>query len=95
MVVALRTPDGQPHPDGGGGVSSVNGVSNVVLLVNRTAFACRDVASIEASSNKLIKGRFRQEIPCQLLNRKLVEGHILIERLNHPIAVGPHFTVVV
>ena len=95
MIVALRAPDGQPHPDSRSCIGSVDGVLNVVLFVNRAPFACGDVAPIEPSGDELIKRRFRQEIPRQLLNRELVKRHIFIERLNHPISVGPHFTVVI
>ena len=95
MIVALRAPDGQPHPDSRGRIGSVNGVLNVVLFVNRATFACGDVAPIETGGDELIKRRFRQEVPCQLLSCKLVKRHIFIKCLNHPISVGPHFTVVI
>ena len=51
--------------------------------------------TMEACGNELIGGGVGQHVAGKLFDRKLTEGHILIERVDHPIAVFPHRPAIV
>ena len=50
---------------------------------------------MEARSDLLFQGGIRQQIASQALDRKLVEWLVGIESPDDPVAVGPHFAIVV
>ena len=50
---------------------------------------------MEAGGNQLVHRRVRQQVTRDLLERELVEGQVAVERVDHPVAVGPHLAVVV
>ena len=43
----------------------------------------------------LVERRFGQQVAGQLLDRELVERQVAVERVDDPVAVGPHLAVVV
>ena len=45
---------------------------------------------IDAGRDLLIRRRTRQQVARDLLDRKLVERHVPVERVDHPIAPRPH-----
>ena len=69
VVVALRTADGQPEPDGAGGVHAVDDVGGVVLLGDRPPFVVDHVVAVEPAGDLLREQRARQEVAGELLDR--------------------------
>ena len=55
--------------------------------------ACHRVA-VEARRQLLLQCRVRKQIARRLLDGELIERHVAVERLNHPLAIppriGPH-----
>ena len=45
---------------------------------------------MKATSDLLLDGCIGDEISRELLGRKLVEGHVRIERLDNPFSPQPH-----
>ena len=44
---------------------------------------------MEGGGDDLVLGRVRQQVSGQLLDRELVEGLVLVEGLDHPVAISP------
>ena len=95
MIVAHRATGRQRQPSRRHRAGPIDRVSVVVLRVDRSTFARRDIASVEPSGNELIERRFFEEITRELLDGKLIEGQIPIEALDDPIAISPHLSLVV
>ena len=63
------------------------------FLGNNAPFSVDPMIAIEAGRDLLIHRRIRQQIPRQLIDRKLIERLIPIERRDDPIAPSPHETL--
>ena len=50
---------------------------------------------MEARGDQLIHRRVRQQVARDLLDGELIERKVPVEGVDHPIAVRPHFAVVV
>ena len=95
MAVASCASSGQTHPDGRNGFRAIAGVEHCVLLIDDAAFVRRHVATIEARGNLLIERCEGQQVAGKIFDRKLIIGHVLVERFDHPVTVSPHFTIVI
>ena len=83
----------EPDPTRRG--DAVVGVVRLVLLVDGSALVRRRIAAMEARRRLLIRRRVIEQIPRELFQCELVELHVLVERLDHPVAIRPHLAVVV
>jgi hypothetical protein len=45
---------------------------------------------MEAAGDQLIDGRIRQHVARDLFDREAVERHVLIQRVDDPVAILPH-----
>ena len=90
VIVTTRAADREPHPGGRNGVDAIDGVLDPELVGDGSAFAVDAVVSKEAGGQLLLRTRLREQIPGQLLDRELVEGQILVQRVNDPFAPPPH-----
>ena len=103
MVVTDRAASGQPHEDSGRRLRAVTGVEHQVLLVDDAPFIGRHVAAVEAAGNFVVEdlvGRsvgtmVGNEVAGELQNGELVKGHVPVEGVDHPLAIGPHLAIVV
>ena len=95
VIVAHRAAGRQAHPHLRRRLRAVARVEHGVLFVDRAAFAGRDVAAVEAGADLLLERRVRQQVAGQVFDRELIERHVRVERLDHPIAVRPHLAEVV
>jgi len=66
-----------------------------VLFRDTSAFAVDHVVAVEPGGDELLFGRFRQQVARQLLDGELIERHVAVEGLDHPVAIGPNLAVVV
>ena len=88
MVVAASTSDRQSHKGDSGGCYHV-----VKLVVARAfEFDFRYLRRENSSSQKTGRRQCHrivrfQLVACQLPRKKLIEGHVNVERLNHEIAI--------
>ncbi len=95
MVVAGAAVCREPEEDPAGRRDTIIGVADEVFLLDGPAFVGGHVAPVEAGGHELVLGRIRQQIPGDLLDHEPVEGLVPVEGGDDPIAVGPHFPVVV
>ena len=95
VVVAARAVKGHPHEDCPRRHDSVDDVSYVNLILDRAALAGRHMAAVEACRDELIIGRVGDEVTGELLDDELVVRLARVKRVDDPVAVSPHFAVVV
>ena len=60
------------------------------FIRDRAAFRIDAVIAVEAGGHLCKKVSLRQEITCHLLGNKPIKGHVVIKRLDQPIAPDPH-----
>ena len=89
MAVALSATKGHTHPDLHRGVHAVNDRRHPELLVIGTALGVGHRIAMEARGDLLRLRRVRQHVAGELLNRELIEGHVGVDRPDHPVAVSP------
>ena len=90
MRMALCASGGQAQPRGArNGNSICHGMKSKLQRIN-SAFFVEHRISMKATGNFLRDGRIGKHIARQLFNRKLIEGHVLIERIDNPVSIGPN-----
>ena len=90
MAVALRASDRRALPDGPRRVHPVYNGGDTELFVVGAAFRIRHRIAMETGRDRLVLGSVRQQVARELLNRELVEGEVVVERLDDPVAIPPH-----
>ncbi len=88
--MALRATDGEAKPDGAGRGHAVHHRFDAKLLVVHAPFLVDERVTMKTRGDPLFARRVGQKIAGQLLDRELIEGHVRVERANHPIAIRPH-----
>ncbi len=92
MVVALRAADGRPHPRAGYVADPVGLVDRPVFLGLQARLMRRlEEAVVAAGEHRILgvlAGSRADEVAGQLQLREPVEGHVVEERLVHPVAIG-------
>ena len=53
------------------------------------------MVAVEAGGDLLVERRVRQQVAGELLDRELVERHVAVEGVDHPVAPAPHRPVAV
>ena len=95
MVVALAATHGRTEPRGGDCSHPVGGVFRQIFPGLRAAFTSDHVQAIEAGGDELFAGWFGQEIAGELLNRELIERLVLVERIDHVVAIRKNVHVLI
>ena len=90
MVVAFGATHRGAQPDLGGGAHAVHNVLGEILLRVGAALVVRHHVAMEAGGNLLVDGRIRQQVAGELLDGELIEGFVVVERLDHPVAPQMH-----
>ena len=89
VAVALRATPAHAHPNLPRSGHPVFDGQIAKLLVVGSALVVAHRVAMEARGDELIARRHRQQISRQLNEREAVEGHILVQRPDDPIPVGP------
>ena len=95
VVVALGAADGESEPRGADRVHAVDKLFVARLGAIDACFAIGERVAQEAGGDQLIGGGVGKQIAGQLFDGEAIEGEVAIEGLDHPVAVGPDFAVVV
>ena len=95
MVVAGRTTERQAEKDRAGGFHAIDHVAHEHFFFDHAAFVGRHVGAAKAGGDLLHQCGIVQKISRQLLDRELVERHVVVEGADDPIAVRPDLTIVV
>ena len=89
MRVAARAGHGETKPDRAGRLDTVERVFGLVFIFDGAALAGAHIAADVTGGNFLHGRRVRQQIARKLFARELVERHVLVERVDDPLAVFP------
>ena len=95
VVVAAAAFERQAEESGAHRVHAIDHVGHAVLLLDDAALLVLHVQPIERRRQALFLGGVGQQVAGQLPGDELVERQILVERLDDPVAVGPHRPVAV
>ena len=87
--MALSTCHRRPHPHGQSGVNTINHGNVTKFFIVGAAFVIGQRVAMKGGGYQLFVGRLRQKIAGHLFDRELVKRHVVINGLNHPVAVGP------
>ena len=94
-VVALDACHRQAHPSRRDGVDPITGIDGQELVGDHAALGRGRVAPVETRGDELCIRRILEQVTSQLLDRELVEGLVVVEGLDDPVAVAPHRALVV
>ena len=72
------------------GIDAIHHITDPELFFDDATFLVLQVEAVERGGQTLLLRCFRQQIAGKLPGREPVEGQVLVERLNDPIAVRPH-----
>ena len=92
MAVTLSTRDRRSHPDSHCRVDSINYRDVAELFVLSAAFIICHRVAMKRSGYHLLVARIWQHVASQLLDRKLIKRHVVIDRSNDPVSPRPDRT---
>ena len=92
VAVASCTTHRQTLPDGERGVDSVDDVLDLKLFRNDAAFRIASMIAVDPGGNPLVKRCVWQQVTGKLLDRELIERHVLVKRFEHPVPPPPHIS---
>src|SRR5690606_11553563 len=89
MVMALRTLHSYAQYTFTERISFVYGVGYTVFFFDHATFFRDFMVPVECRSKQLFFCGVRKDIAGQLPGHKPIIGHILVERMDHPVTPGP------
>ena len=89
VVVTTSTVHRQTKEHRGRRAGAIGCVFDEVLLIDRAAFIRDHMVTVEAAGHFVFLRGFGQQIARNLRDHELVEGHVVLVRLQHPIAPRP------
>ena len=89
VSVALGAIQGQPQPDAAHGDGAVGSVGNEKFRGVRAALLIEAGVAVEARGDLLLDTGVRQQVSGQLPFRELVERHVAVISIHHPVAPKP------
>ena len=87
--VALAALQRQAQPHFAQRVGSIDGPFDAILFPINSAFGVDKRVTVKTGGNVLIGGRAGEEVAGNLLDRELIEGHIIVECLDDPVPPTP------
>ena len=88
--VALGATHREAKPNRSGGVDAVDDRLHAELLAIGSALLIDESVPVEGRGNELAFTPGRKEVAGQLFDRELIEGKIVVECFDYPVAVRPH-----
>ena len=89
VVVALSAAHGQAEPGGAYGLDPVDHLFMAELVHVDSALSIAGGVAVKPGSDFLLPGGAREEISGNLFQGEAVEGHVLVEGLDQPVAIAP------
>jgi hypothetical protein len=89
VVVALRAGQRRAHPGAQRRVHAIDDGDGAKLLVDRAPFVVGERVAVEAGGDLVVERGARQQVAGDLPDRKAIEGHVGIERADHPVPPAP------
>ena len=90
MVVALATFERRAQPDRARDIHAIDDLIGAILFLIGPRFHVYRRAAMKSRSDLLARRSIGDLIARDLLDRKLVERQVRIERANHPVAIRPN-----
>ena len=90
VVVAAAAVHREPHPGRARGLDAIDDVLGEPFLDDAASFAVEAMVAVEGRGHDLIARGVREQVAGELLDREGVEGLVVVESLDDPVAVGPH-----
>ncbi len=95
VSVTLGATHGESQPDRPRGVDPVDHGLDPELFAVRAAFLVDEGVAVEGGGDPLRLGGVGKQIARELFDRELIEGEVVVEGLDDPVAERPHVTVAV
>ena len=89
MTVALGAFHSSSQPSRTRGVNPVKHLIYAILLGMHARFHIACGGTVKTGGNLLIDGCIGEQVTSNLLDGKLVKGHILIDGIDHPVTKCP------
>ena len=95
VVVTNRTLGRQSEHHGAHRVGAVDTVPREDFVVDRPVFVGGDVQPVESRGDAVAVGGAGQQVAGELPGDELVVGQVVVDRVDDPVAVGPHLAVII
>src|SRR5262249_4971540 len=89
VIMALGATDRQAEEGFADRVNAIDYAFDAELFGIDAALLIEHGVAKEARRHAVLQRRMRQQIARQLFNRELIERQILVERVDHPVAIRP------
>ena len=89
VVVALRAADGQAHPNRADGAGAVDDFFEAELFDLDASLAILKRVAVEARGDFLFGRCVFEQVTGYLFSGELVEGYVVVERVDDPMPVSP------
>jgi hypothetical protein len=87
--VALAAVQREAHPGRAGDADAVHHRVKAVFIRVDAAFFIQHRVSMKPGGDDVLRRGIRQHVSGELLDAELIEGHVIIQRLHDPVAIGP------
>ena len=91
----MRATSGQTQPNAAHRGDSIDHCIKTILKWIDPTFFIEHRVAMESGGGSLTGRRVGKHVAGDLLNRELIERHVTIEGLNHPITIRPDVTILV
>ncbi len=90
VIVTAGAPESEPEKGGTGrGYPIYNRFHAILLEVDTTLIVAGRIA-MKAGGDQLVDAWIRQHVARDLLDHELIERHVTVQSVDHPVAVLPH-----
>ena len=89
VIVTAGTAQCEAHPDRAHCLHTIDDVLSAPFLIESPALGVDAMVTIEPGRKHLALGGVRQQVASKLLHGELIVRHVVVERLNHPVAPRP------
>src|SRR5437867_7528168 len=89
MVMTLSAANSQTEPHCADSRRAIHDLLRTELLDVYATLSVGQRVAMKSGSDLLLDGRVWQQVARDLLDRELVEGHIPVDRIYHPLTVTP------
>ena len=89
VIVTLGALQRQPKPGSAGRLKPIHDALDPKLLLARVVALGLHRVAMKRAGHPLPRGRVRYQITGELIDRKTIERHVVIQRSNHPVTIRP------
>ena len=89
VIVASTTVKSKSHPGQTSGLKAIDYGLHTPLFGNDPPFTIKTMIALKSAGNFLIQRCVLKHIPRNLLDRELIEWHVLIKSIDHPVTPRP------